>query len=124
VVTSEQDSAEFATRAGFSEVARILLNHIPSQTLDWKYNNGLFLGYLANWVAGDQDLLVRFQTQVADALLTANRDEYFAAGLQLLKNHERIHPNVKRSIDGWLKTKSGSKDLVSQAVGISRRRDL
>jgi hypothetical protein len=113
----------FILRSGFSEVARVLLTHIPGKGVEWMQSNSAFMSRLSDFVLTDAKLAPRYQS-VIDALLTSVRDDYFKSGLQLLSKHQKIILDVKSSIRGWIKTKSESDPMAIQAIEICQRPDF
>jgi len=107
-------------RSGFSEIARVLLTQIPSRGAEWMHMNKSFMLRLSDFCALDAKLAIKFQS-VADALLTANREDFFTTGLHLLDPHAKIDSDVKRSLTAWCKAKSESNPLVEMATEICSR---
>ena len=108
---------------GFAEIARVLTNQIASRGADWLHSNKLFVMRLSEFVVTDEKLSAKFQERI-DVLLTANRREYIETGLQLLAAHQRIIPDVKRSLEAWCKAQVETDELAKRGVEISHRPEL
>lgn len=68
-------------------------------------------------------LAPRFQS-VIEVLLTANRDDFFNSGTQLLSKHERIIPDVKRSLGAWREGRPDTDQRIKIVSDLCNRPDL
>jgi len=117
-IEKNETREKLAKLDGFSEVVRILIKELPSKGAAWMFSCKPFMLLISNQCSSESKASAQFQS-VVDILLTANNNEYFAFGLELLKPHKWISSEVGSSLAAWSASHKGDdplRDAVTQVL--------